>query len=201
MRKIFFGQLLVMVIVMVFLGMAVFAQTPDSSPQGLSGMPAMRVELTIGAGGKADNLILQSIFLPKPVSYRTMIIPVATLDVVMPGTWMIDRDMGIGLRFGFGYQGYQETPSMQAVPFFDIHGGAQFEYAISEQLGAEAGVGLSFVLTPQFCYGFNIQAGVDYLLSDSISILAQGETRFLFSGAFKPFELVGMIRLGAGYSF
>jgi hypothetical protein len=130
-----------------------------------------------------------------------MIIPVATLDVVMPGTWMIDRDMGIGLRFGFGYQGYQETPSMQAVPFLDIHGGAQFEYAISEQLGAEAGVGLSFVLTPQFCYGFNIQAGVDYLLSDTISILAQGETRFLFSGAFKPFELIGVIRLGAGYSF
>ncbi len=90
---------------------------------------------------------------------------------------------------------------MLAAPFFDIHGGAQFEYAFSEQLGAEAGVGLSFVLTPQFCYGFNIQAGMGYLLSDAISILAQGETRFMFSGAFEPFELVGTLRLGAGYSF
>jgi hypothetical protein len=166
----------------------------------LSEMPAMRIDLTIGAGGKADNLILESLFPPQPIAYRTMILPVATLDLVLPGMWQLDWDKGIGLRFGFGYQGYQETPSLTPAPFFDIHVGAQFEFEFSRQFMAEAGTGLSFVVSPQFLYGLNMHAGLNYLLSNTLSIIVQTEARLLFSGAFSPYELTGVMRLGAGYS-
>lgn len=201
MRKFFLRQWLIMVIVFLIIGTGVFAQSPSRSMYELSEVPAMRIDLTIGAGGKADNLILESLFPPQPVAYRTMILPVATLDLALPGMWQIDWNKAVGLRFGFGYQGYQETPSMTPAPFFDIHAGAQFELEFSHQFVAEAGAGLSFVLSPQFLYGLNMHAGLNYLLSNALSVIAQTEARLLFSGAFSPYELTGVVRLGAGYSF
>lgn len=201
MRKIFNSQLLIMVIAFLMCTAVVFAQTPGRGMYELSEMPAMRVDLTLGAGGKADNLILQSFFPPQPIAYRTMILPVGTLDLVLPGTWQLDWNKAIGLRFGFGYQGYQETPSLIPAPFFDIHAGAQLEWEFAHQFVAEAGVGLSFVVSPQFYYGLGMQAGLNYLLSNALSVIAQTEARLLFSGAFSPYELTGVLRLGAGYSF
>ncbi len=201
MRRSFFSQLLIMVIVFLMFTAVVFAQNLERSMYELSEMPTMRVDLTLGAGGKVDNLILQSFFPPQPVEYRTRILPVAALDLVLPGMWQLDWNKAIGLRFGFGYQGYQETPSLLPAPFFDIHAGAQFEWEFTHQFVAEAGVGLSFVVSPQFCYGLGMQAGLNYLLSNALSIIAQTEARLLFSGAFSPYDLTGFLRLGAGYSF
>ena len=201
MRRTFLSQSLIMVIALLMLGAVVFARPPGRGMYELSEMPAMRVDLTLGAGGKADNLILGSLFPPQPIAYRTMILPVATVDLVLPGMWQIDWNKAVGLRFGFGYQGYQETPSMTPAPFFDIHAGAQFELEFAHQFVAEAGVGLSFVVVPQFHYGLGMHAGLNYLLSNALSIIAQTEARLLFSGAFSPYELTGVVRLGAGYSF
>ena len=201
MRKSFISQLLIMVITLLIIGVVAFAQGPARGMYELSEMPSMRVELTLGAGGKADNLILESLFPPQPVAYRTMILPVATLDLVLPGMWQLDWDKGIGLRAGFGYQGYQETPSLTPAPFFDLHAGAQFEFEFAHQFVAAAGMGLSFVVSPKFYYGIHMHAGLNYLLSNALSAILQTEARLLFSGAFSPYELTGVVRLGAGYSF
>lgn len=200
-RKTSNSHLLIMVVAFLMLGTLAYAQSPGRGMYELSERSSMRVELTFGTGGKADNLILDSFFPPQPVTYRTMILPVATLDLVLPGLWQLDWDKGIGLRFGFGYQGYEETPSMTPTPFFDIHAGAQFELEFARQFIAEAGVGLSIVVSPQFRYGLGMHAGLNYLVSKALSIVAQGEARLLFSGALSPYELTGVMRLGAGYSF
>jgi hypothetical protein len=46
-----------------------------------------------------------------------------------------------------------------------------------------------------------MQVGLNYLLSNTLSVIAQTEARLLFSGAFSPYDLTGFLRLGAGYSF
>ncbi|MDD3365973.1 MAG: hypothetical protein PHS67_01775, partial [Sphaerochaetaceae bacterium] len=52
-----------------------------------------------------------------------------------------------------------------------------------------------------FFLGPVLQVNARYALSDKWSILLQAETRMLLGGKFKPYELTGIVKIGAGYNF
>ncbi|NCC12642.1 MAG: hypothetical protein EOM32_04635 [Spirochaetia bacterium] len=171
-----------------------------------------RIELYAGAGGKTDNLIFQSVFDPNNdyKNPRTRILPSVALDFIYGNIKPNDSMFDFGIRAGLGYSGYEVDG--KALVGIDIHGLAMLEYPISERLVVDAAAGLSFMFTgsaihtiPSTDLGFFIgpivQLNGRYLVDERWSVGLQAETRFLLGGAFKPFELSGIVRLGFGYDF
>jgi hypothetical protein len=173
----------------------------------------MRVDVFIGAGGKADNLVFTSAFDPDGdfVAVRTRIFPSITADFVYGNLLPSDSPIDIGLRAGLGYTGY-ELVSGSHLPGFDLHVMGMFEYQLSEKFALDASVGLAFMFTgdaihstPQGKLGVFAgpvaQLNGRYHINGPWSVGLQAETRFLLGGAFKPYELTGIVRLGVLYDF
>lgn len=173
--------------------------------------PGLRVEVLVGAGGKADNYLGGFDASGDFVALRTRVLPSITADLVYPNVRSIGNSIRMALRAGIGYQGYQ-TGAGTAIAGFDIHGLAQFEYPINPKFTVEASAGFSFMFTGSdintgagsalgIFFGPLVQVGVRYGVNDTWSVGLQAETRFLFGNTFEPYELTGMVRLGVGYSF
>lgn len=171
-----------------------------------------RIELYAGTGGKADNLVFTSAFDPNDDynELRTRILPSVAVDLIYGNIKPNDSMFDFGIRAGLGYYGYEVGGDPLAG--IDIHGLAMLEYPISERLVVDAAAGLSFMFTGNaihktastnlgFFIGPIIQLNGRYLVDERWSVGLQAETRFLLGGAFKPFELSGIVRLGFGYDF
>lgn len=174
--------------------------------------PEMRIDVHVGAGGKADNLIMKSVFDPDGsyVDLRTRILPSVSVDFVNIGRKSEERAFELGYKLGLGYNGYKLGTT--DVPGFDLHGMMVLSYPIGERFAIEASGGLSFMFTSSdihstpksqlgFFFGPQVQVQGRYLLHDRWSISMQAETRALLGGTFKAYELSGTVRLGVGYQF
>lgn len=170
-----------------------------------------RIELYAGAGGKADNLVFTGAFDNSDYNeLRTRILPSVAVDLIYGNIKPNDSMFDFGIRAGLGYYGYEVGGD--PLTGIDIHGLAMLEYPISERLVVDAAAGLSFMFTGNaihktastnlgFFIGPIIQLNGRYLINEWWSVGLQAETRFLLGGAFKPFELSGIVRLGFGYDF
>jgi len=170
-----------------------------------------RVEVSVGAGGKADNYLGGFDASGDFVALRTRVLPSITADLVYPNIRRIGSSIDLGIRAGFGYQGYQ-TGAGDAIPGFDIHGLAMFEYPINRKFSVDASLGLAFLFTssdihtgggsaPGVFFGPLAQVNARYTINDTWSVGLQTEARFLFGNTFEPYEMTGIVRLGVGYSF
>jgi hypothetical protein len=173
--------------------------------------PGLRVEVLVGAGGKADNYLGGFDASGDFIALRTRVLPSITADLVYPNMRSIGTSIHMGLRAGIGYQGYQ-TGAGTAIAGFDIHGLALFEYPINPKFSVDASVGFSFMFTGSdihtgggsalgIFFGPLAQVNARYEINDTWSIGLQTEARILFGNTFEPYELTGMVRLGVGYSF
>lgn len=173
--------------------------------------PKVGVELYFGLGGKADNFFGSAFSDPAFVDLRTRVLPTITIDYVYRNWKQLSENISLGLRAGIGYQGYQ-TSVARPLPGFDGHGLVAFEYPVNDVLALEGAVGLAFMITPSYVHTTNktslgfflgpvLQVNARYALSDKWSILLQAETRMLLGGKFKPYELTGIVKIGAGYKF
>ncbi len=176
--------------------------------------PRTRVDVYLGAGGKADNLVLTTLFDPNNdyANLRTRILPSISADFVYANMIPNESVFDFGLRAGVGLNAYQISLTGASLLGVDLHALAMFEYPINEKFMIDASVGLSFVFTGSAIHtpassslglfiGPVFQLNGRYQLTDQWSIGAQAETRLLFGGEFKPYELSGIMRLGFGYSF
>ncbi|WP_422481535.1 hypothetical protein [Pleomorphochaeta sp. DL1XJH-081] len=171
-----------------------------------------RIDFFIGVGGKADNLIWKSAFDPDGdfANPRTRILPSLTADFVYTDFKPNNKAFDLGIRAGFGFTGYEigTTP----LAGIDLHGMVTLEYPISERFLFDISGGLSFMFTGKdihtpakdqlgFFLGPVVQLNGRYLIDERWSVGLQAETRLLFGGNFKPYELTGIVRLGVGYDF
>lgn len=171
-----------------------------------------RVDLYIGAGGKADNIIWPSAFDPDGdfANLRTRILPSITADFVYTDFKPNDKAFDLGIRAGLGFTGYEigTTP----LAGIDLHSMVTLEYPISERFLFDVSGGLSFMFTGKdihtppkdqlgFFLGPVVQLNGRYLIDERWSVGIQAETRLLFGGSFKPYELTGIVRFGVGYDF
>lgn len=170
-----------------------------------------RVEISFGAGGKADNYLGGFDASGDFVALRTRVLPSITADLVYPNMRKIGSSIDLGIRAGLGYQGYQNGVG-DAIAGFDIHGLAMFEYSINRKFSVDASMGFAFMFTgndihtgggsvPGVFFGPLAQVNARYKINDTWSVGMQTEVRLLFGNTFEPYELTGIVRLGAGYSF
>lgn len=171
----------------------------------------LRVEVSVGAGGKADNYLGGFDASGDFVALRTRLLPSITADLVYPNMRKIGSSINLGLRAGLGYQGYQNGAG-DAIAGFDVHGLAMFEYPINRKFSVDASVGFSFMFTGSdihtgggsalgVFFGPLAQVNARYKINDTWSVGMQNEVRLLFGNTFEPYELTGIVRLGVGYSF
>jgi hypothetical protein len=170
-----------------------------------------RVELYVGAGGKADNYFPAGSFDPNGafVNLRTMVLPSITLDYVRSSLMELGSSIDLGIRAGMGYTGYGTATT--SIAGFDIHALALAEYDPQGPFSFDGGVGLAFMFTSNAIQGASTEIGVffgpvaqigaNYRITDTWSAGVSAETRFLMANQFDPYELTGMIRFGLGYRF
>jgi len=176
--------------------------------------PEMRIDVHVGAGGKADNLIMTGVFDPDSEfnDLRTRILPSISLDFVHIGRKSEERAFDLGYKLGLGYNGYQIEKDGADVPGISLHGMMVLSYPMGERFVFEGSGGLSFMFTSSnihpptknqlgFFFGPQLQIQGRYLVHERWSISLQAETRALLGGTFKAYELTGIVRLGVGYQF
>jgi hypothetical protein len=196
-----------------------------SLPEVLPMLNAQRkgVELSVGLGGRASNLgIVQSVFgatffdsANTYANLNTKILPAFAVDFVIDNLKPIGETMGIGLRAGAGYEAY--AIGTTSISVINVHALAKFDWALSQKFAMEIGAGLAVVMpiadltvaspytfsssNPNIFYGLSGQLNFRYNFTDAVSLGLQIDARFLFSDAFKPYELTGLARIGVGYRF
>ncbi len=173
-----------------------------------------RVELHLGAGGKADNLVLTSSFDPGNdfKALRTRIIPVVSADYVQDSLFDFSEKVSLGVRAGVGLHGYETATSPSTfIGGFDVHALGLATYAVNERFSLDAALGFTFMFTGNTIqnassdigvfFGPAGQGGLRYRINESWSVSVQGEIRLLFANQFMPYELTGTVRFGVGYHF
>ena len=177
------------------------------------------IEISGFAGGKADNYVDGTFFDPDDTyaDLRTRILPALSLDYIIDNFSSWGSSAGIGIRLGAGYQRYQESASATYIHFFDLHALGKLDFSFNDKVSMEAGLGVAAVVpyanlkvaapytfdfsAINFFYGPVAEIGIRYRFTDALSIGAVAEARFLFSDAFKPYELTGTVRASVGYRF
>lgn len=188
---------------------------PVAQPVSVPAAPEIllqRIELYAGAGGKADNFFPTGSFDPSGsfMNLRTRILPSITLDYVRSALMGFGETIDLGIRAGVGYSGYASATT--AIVGFDLHALALAELDPTGPLAFEAALGLAFMFTGSAIqsgastdigvfFGPVAQIGMSYRITDTWFAGVQAETRFLLANQFDPYELTGMVRLGAGYRF
>ncbi len=177
--------------------------------EALDSNPQMAVELFLGAGGKGDNVFLQSVFDPDGAytPLRTMILPSFTFDFVYPGIVTYSPDSYLSARAGFGFSLYEGAGQKVVAP--DVRAGVSYTRRFGDKWSVDGVLGLSFmftgsgstVTTPSATYGPYVAVIGRYDISDVLSVAAMAETRFLMSDLFTPYELTGIVRVGLTYRF
>ncbi len=184
----------------------------DTIIEALDSNPWMAVEFLLGTGGKGDNYFLTSAFDPdgnyQPI--RTMILPSATFDFIYGNIITLSPVDSFNLRAGVGFNLYEITATNTTVIGSDVHVGLVYNRKMNEKITLTSGLGLSLMFTtvdistagaPVLFYGPYISVGMRYQISDIFALVANAETKLLFSDAFTPYELTGIVRVGFTYRF
>jgi len=174
--------------------------------------PWMAVEVLLGTGGKADNLVFTSAFDPDDIfsDMRIMILPSISFDFIYGNLTTYENTSALNLHIGLGYNRYQKSSDSSTVLGPDFHVGLEYLYPLSSNFSVGAVGGLSLMLTGEdissdntnsIFYGPYVEILGRYHINDIFSITLNAQTRFLFSDAFTPYELTGIVRAGFTYRF
>ncbi len=184
----------------------------DARIEALDSNPWMAIEFLVGAGGKADNIILKSAFNPDSTydSLRTRILPSFTFDFVYGNIKSLSEKDYLNLRAGIGFNLYKLSSNDDTVVGSDVHLGLSYNRKLDEKVTLTAGAGLSVMFAivdisagteANLFYGPYVSIGGRYMINEIFSVIANAETRLLFSDVFTPYELTGIVRVGFTYRF
>lgn len=172
-----------------------------------------RIEILFGVAGKGDNKLFQDFFKAKNdfVSLRTFVFPSVTLDYIDSTLFSAKKNLNVGLKVGLSYNLYNTGNK----PIFGagLHLMPIIEYNQSSKLSFNGALGLTGMLTLSdihsdnsktdmgLFYGPLVQAGMNYNLGERWTLALHGEAKLLVANNFKPYELLGSVRMGMGYRF
>jgi len=172
-----------------------------------------KIEILIGFAGKGDNKFFKDFFTAKDdfVSLKTFVFPSVTLDYIDSTLFSVKKNLNLGLKVGLFYNLYDR--GNKSIFGAGLHLLPVLEYKQSPKLSFNGALGLTGMLTMSdihsdnsntamgFFYGSLVQAGMNYNLGERWTLALQGEAKLLMANNFKPYELLGSVRMGMGYRF
>ena len=182
----------------------------DSSPTTPFIGPRFGLECSFGVG----NLLA----LDETNAYADLpgvMFPAISLDLLLDNLVSYNKTLALGLITGLSFEIY--APQTFSVQFLDIHALVTLKYTINPRLSIRGGLGV-MALSPyadlsqnsvslfnssniNIFYGITSKVTLQYAMNDSLHVGLYVDGRILFSDAFVPYELSGLLGLALGYRF